>query len=760
MSKKKTKKKTTLDNREVSLELNPLKTTSFIGVDELQSHIEQTNPESLELSKADSIDEFNLGERNSPSKGKDLYGKSLKRDPNDQSTASRGYFRRPGRITNALLQHMASKNSIIAIILKTYENKVLAFCKRADLAKDGIGFKVVHKNEERVIEELMQEMQQKVAAKKETSSEGIADANMKNASNDSDKEAKPMQEDEIITKFKAFDSNLDGELSATELRRYAKMEMLERSKQTRVSLEESLMTCGNLKDRPYDLKKWNMGTMCKALIRDSLIYDLIALEIVPTREGKIHHWYPVDANTIRISSPALKLFKTTNDVTGSMDNIIPAKEMAALEKPYSDALILDPQKQKNEEYKYVQIFNDLIVRAFTPEELAVGIRNITTDIMYNGYGIPELETLTAIVTSHLYTENYNTSYFTQGFSAKGILHLKSGMNKKRLSDFRAAWDQMVSGGTNSFRTPFISGQDDIKWIPLTQSHSDMEFGNWLNYLIKVMSGVYQIDPAELGFGMREEGGKGTGGLGGDQLSTKLEASHSKGLIPLLHFLENFVTNNILDELNPDYKLEFIGLNPSEEEKRAAERETKSKYCITINEARDELGLPPIELGNIVQSPPYIQIYTEFSKEALAKAQREAEAAQDEQAQAGEQQGQEQDQATQQSFEEDFQAGEEEDQENLDKFQEEYKELQDNKKEDTEKFEDEYKEIQTKKEEKTDKETNKKDAKSDKEDDRNHQKEEKALDRKAKTDSKPAKKAVKKSKTIKVEFYKIEDKDEE
>ena len=312
-----------------------------------------------------------------------------------------------------------------------------------------------------------------------------------------------------------------------EFQRQAKERLAKEMDQRRKKVEEFLLNCGEVEDRGFESKRWNFDTFLRAIVRDTLTYDFISTEIVRDQAEKPHHFFPVDASTIRFAAPSLKNYKNLPSAQIGLDITYPEKQVEYLENE-TDALELDEEKLDDDEYKYVQVIRGNIERAFTQKELKVGIRNITTDIYSNGYGISELELLITLVTSHLNTEYYNQSYFTQGFSAKGILHLKAPINRRKLETIRIQWQHMLKGARNSFQTPIFAGMDDVQWIPLTQNHSDIEFQGWMNYLIKLICAIYQIDPTEIGYGMNEEGGSG-GGLSGDNTAEKVSLSLDKGL---------------------------------------------------------------------------------------------------------------------------------------------------------------------------------------------------------------------------------------
>lgn len=541
-----------------------------------------------------------------------VYRKSIYKDIT-YSLGSQGYQEKANRLSYAYLDQMARKNTIVATIIQTRQNQVSAFAKPAK-DKHDIGFRIVLKDEDRGIDELLSQLFPEKFSEEESAETSAkrSDGSRQEAISASNE----IQEDrgevpELNPEVEEADANEDGKMTEREMRRYAKEELQKRTKRKRQAIQDMVLTCGSLKDRPFESRKWDFDSIMRAWTRDTYTYDQIGGENIPDNAGRLHHWVPVDGGTIRYSSPMLKKYKDISTHQAGYDILFPEKELKAMAEQ-RDALELDEEKLENEDYKYVQVVRGRILRAFTPDELYVGMRNPTTNLYSNGYSIAELEILLNMVSAHIFTENYNRSYFTQGFSAKGILHIKAPLNRRKLESIRVQWQHMIKGNKNSFQTPIMSGMDEVKWIPLTQTHSDMEFSNWMNYLIKIICSVYQIDPAEIGFGMREEGGRGTGGLGGDQFEEKIEMSKSKGLAPLLRFFENFINKNIIDQIDPKYKLEFVGIR-EESQKEALERQKEEvRFKKSVNEVRAEDDLPPIPgCDDLILDQTFFQWFSQF-----------------------------------------------------------------------------------------------------------------------------------------------------
>lgn len=539
------------------------------------------------------------------------YQKSVHRDFTF-STGATGYHEKTTSITFEHEKMMARKNTIVAGVIKTRQNQAAVFTKPVKEHHEA-GFKIVLKDEEAKLEQIIDNLKK-----------GKIDETSKTIIQSSPAIKKSMK----LKKAEGEDNAEIGEyiedINNKDLERLAQEILKQTTSKKKKDLTQFMLTCGNMKDRPFESRKWNFDSYLRALINDTYTYDWISTEKVSEQDNpkKIHHIVPVDAATIRYASPTLANYK--NDKFINAANILyPEKELEALEQ--GDALELDPEKVENGDYKFVQRIRGLIVRAYTPDELCVGVRNPVTDIYANGYSVSELELLANTVTAHIFTENHKRSYFSNGFSAKGILHIKAPLNRRKLEALRVQWKHMVSGPKNSFQTPIFAGMDEVQWIPLNQGNIDQEFNNWMQYLIKVICMIYQIDPSEIGFGMKEEGGSGGGLSSGDATDTKQKHSKSKGLIPLMKFLENYINVNIIDYIDSEYKLEFVGLSEEDNKASIDRQSSEIKFKKTVNEIRAEDGLPPIPgCDELILEPTYFQWFSQFSEDgkALAASQQQ------------------------------------------------------------------------------------------------------------------------------------------
>jgi len=342
-----------------------------------------------------------------------------------------------------------------------------------------------------------------------------------------------------------------------------------------LAMESFIENCGF----SYDPSRDDFDTFLRKIVRDSLTYDQLAFEVVPDVMGRPAEMLAVDSGTIRA---------------------------ARAEPQEGEQFVYAGSNSGNaNDVKFVQILDNNIVAEFTGTELAFAIRNPRTDINVQPYGLSELEILVHQVTAHLWAEEYNSRYFSQGGTTKGILNLKGqNISKPQLDAFRRQWTAQLAGVTGAWKTPVVS-VDGLEYINVSQSNREMEYEMWMNYLINISCAVYQIDPAEVNFPNRGgAGGTSGGGLGEGGIEDRLQNSKDKGLRPLLRFIESVINRNIIRRFGPDYAFSFVGYNGESEQSRIELSNKQVRSFKTINEVRAENDYAPLENGDIVLDPTY------------------------------------------------------------------------------------------------------------------------------------------------------------
>jgi hypothetical protein len=233
---------------------------------------------------------------------------------------------------------------------------------------------------------------------------------------------------------------------------------------------------------------------------------------------------------------------------------------------------IDPDQKKNnldleeiDGYKpiYCQVYNNKILQrpetdeeiVYYPWELCLGIRNKSTDIRNNGYGISELEILIEVVTWILWGMQYNGNFFKQGSNPKGFFALEDGATQSTLNEFRSIWRNMVMGVQNAHKTPVFEG-GKVSWTSMQQTNKDMEFSAWNEFLLLIACSVYKMDPSELGWQFKNQAAL----FGQDGQQARLQHSKEKGFKPLMVFLQKRINKFIVTELDDKYEFVWTGID--------------------------------------------------------------------------------------------------------------------------------------------------------------------------------------------------------
>lgn len=354
-----------------------------------------------------------------------------------------------------------------------------------------------------------------------------------------------------------------------------------------LSIEDFIEKCGF----QYDAHRDSFDTFVRKLVRDSLTYDQATFEIIPDASGRPAEFIAVDASTIRVATEELTKHSFNSKV--------------------------DPPKE-GEEIGYVQVIDGAIVSWFTPMEMAFGVRNPRTNIYMTPYGFSELEQLITQITSHLYAEEYNSKFFSQGGTTKGIINIKQDpngiMNQEMLESFKRQWRAQVTGLAGAWKTPVLQVPNGVEYINVSQSNREMEFEKWMNYLINIACAVFQIDPAEVNF-------PNNGGVGGSNsvfesgTENRVKNSKDKGLRPLLRFIEDLMNKYIIRRFSKEYVFKFVGMDDKTESEEAEIDTKQVKAYKTINEVRAKHGLKPLDDGDVILDASFMNMVNQKQMQA-------------------------------------------------------------------------------------------------------------------------------------------------
>jgi hypothetical protein len=316
----------------------------------------------------------------------------------------------------------------------------------------------------------------------------------------------------------------------------------ESNKEERVKIEYivNFLENGGLKSK-WDIND-DLHDFVRKIMRDSLTYDQLAAECERNRRFELIGMTAIDASTVRILETVDPRFRELSkqrykEQFGQLPRYAQVYQSNVMKNPFTQ--------------------EDIV---FYPWELMYAQRNKSTALDKNGYGTSEIEILLDIITWSLWGMQYNGNFFKQGSNPKGFINLKDGgANMDVVNDFRQTWRQMLAGVQNSHKIPVFSGID-LEWVDLQSNNRDMEFQQWMEFLIIMICSVFTIDPSELGYQFQKQAQI----FGQTGQKERIQHSKKKGLKPLLLFLEKVLTKWIVSEIDKDYELVFTGIDNSDE----------------------------------------------------------------------------------------------------------------------------------------------------------------------------------------------------
>ena len=420
-----------------------------------------------------------------------------------------------------------------------------------------------------------------------------------------------------------------------------------------LELESFISACGKPGHNKHgDKPRDNFEQFTRKVIRDRMSYDQMTFEIVPDRRGLPFEFVAVDATTVRIAADAkAESYRNKRQEDKELKHFLDNYTGSALAYPvFENPSVRDLSKKGKA--SYVQVWQGSIIRAFKYSELGFCIANPRTDIRSNGYGYSEIEQLINVITSHLWAEEYNKNFFKQGAAPKGLLNIRGdNIAPEQLEAFKRQWVANVAGAENAWKTPILQSEE-VQYLNMQTSNLDMEYSRWLEYLTKIICAVFLIAPEEIGFYLSP------GGMQQPNFDSnnewKLKASKDRGLRPLLRFYADCINRHIISRLDDKFYIDFVGLDELTEKERIELRNSQVQYFRTVNEIRADEDLEPIEDGDIILNPVFLQkIQMDHTWKSEAETRKDNKEMQEEQLKMQKQQ--QANQEEQQQKQEDMQA---------------------------------------------------------------------------------------------------------
>jgi len=294
--------------------------------------------------------------------------------------------------------------------------------------------------------------------------------------------------------------------------------------------------------RMPNAKMESFRSLIEPVIEDILVLDQGAIEVVPTKGGRIGSsnkpiaaLYGKDASKIVFDS--------------SWDGSDPAKPR------YYE---FDPDGRE--------------VARYLNGELVVIIANPVT---YTPLGLSPLEVLSETIEADLAAAAYN-SKAVMAAAPPGVLHLGEGVRADQVDAFRAYWDAEIAGRS---QIAITGGGKGIQWMPLASSNRDMQFMEWQVYLARKICAVFGVQPQDIGIGFDVNRSTSEQGAAFTQ---------DVGIAPLLDLIAEYLTREIVWRYDENLRFAYTDMG------RQSQGEMSAYYKTAL------AGLPWLRLNDALR----------------------------------------------------------------------------------------------------------------------------------------------------------------
>lgn len=369
--------------------------------------------------------------------------------------------------------------------------------------------------------------------------------------------------------------------------------------------EEEKVEIGNLTDFIYNCGRKDgtaysdrmlMGEFVKLITRDAITFGHVAVEKVKTRRGALHRFRPVPSEAVYLVNQ-----QTSREI---IDKEIENARKFRENRGSYDKNSNDPRANQEinqdppEYYKYVQMsYDNRVLSAFGDDDMIFKLFNPQNFSDSMGYCYSPLELAVISITNHLNVENYNANFFTHGYAAKGVLHLKGTVTQAQLTAFRRQFHNTISGAQHAWRTPIIAGLDDVQWVGLSGSAREMEYLNYNNHVMRAICTQFQIDPVELGLDYLISA-TGKAPAGSESNEQKVNYSRERGLYPIMMMIEDLFNSDIIpaidEELAKKYEFKFVGYTDETPQTNVALLQAEMSVYSTMNELLRSAGRQAVD----------------------------------------------------------------------------------------------------------------------------------------------------------------------
>jgi hypothetical protein len=203
---------------------------------------------------------------------------------------------------------------------------------------------------------------------------------------------------------------------------------------------------------------------------------------------------------------------------------------------------------------------------------------------HKAYGFSPVEQILITVNTELRRQVMQLQHFTEGNVPPGMIAAPETWNPEQVKNYQEWFDSILAGNTAS-RTRLLWGPAGSKYQPFKEAPIKDEFDEWL---ARIITFAFSLPPTAF----VKQVNRATA-------ETAQETALEEGLAPLMGWVKRMVDTVIQDRMGQeDLEFSWSDVRPVDAQEQSVILGNYVKDGIyTLNEARDQLGMDPIEGGD-------------------------------------------------------------------------------------------------------------------------------------------------------------------
>lgn len=336
-------------------------------------------------------------------------------------------------------------------------------------------------------------------------------------------------------------------------------------------------------------------------VRDRILIDKVCWEVERDRAGRAIAIWVLDGATILPILPG-GFYGSTNQINAGMfsgwNRLTEAIRKAKLE-----------QVPPVEEIAYIQelLYGSSgggITAAFRETDLIYDLGNELNDIRYYKQGMSVVEKANIAIVAFMNSLTFNSNGLSRGAIPKVAIAMgrDSNYTQEQLEDMQDEWLANFEAMDGQWNIPVLNS--DAKVLPLLQTNRDMEYSHYLEFVGALTCSIMGVDAAELGLRLNQ-----AQSVLSENQDAKQQFSKNRGVREMLSGF-SYIVNRFIKicgyDFSNDFVFRFNGLSTEDKSFEAELREKNVKTFMTVNEVRAQSDLPPIDGGDIILDPTFLQ----------------------------------------------------------------------------------------------------------------------------------------------------------